>query len=96
MSGSSASHGEVPVYRRDPDAIEFTSPEAAQYAAAVEALGATIDSPPTEQFAYGTDRGQRLEVYAPFGAKALPMLAFFPVAPGSMVIWAGCASWPPS
>lgn len=62
---------------RDPDAIEFTSPEATRYAEHVEALARATTLEPVERLAYGPDRGQRLDVYAPAGARDLPILVFF-------------------
>ena len=52
-------------HRRDPDAVAFSSTAAAEYADEVEKLGVAAQVIPTETLAYGTDRGQRLDIYAP-------------------------------
>lgn len=62
---------------RDPEAIDFASPDAAQYAEHVEELGRRTPLEPLERLAYGPDRGQWLDVYAPPGARDLPILVFF-------------------
>lgn len=60
----------------DPDEIAATNPAAIAYAGRVEALG--LSAPlPSLQLAYGPDRAQRLDVYAPPGANDLPILLFF-------------------
>lgn len=60
----------------DPDAIPFTTPEAIAYDREAERLAAASPEP-NASFAYGPDRGQRLDVYAPAGARGLPILLFF-------------------
>lgn len=62
--------------RPDPDEIAPTNPAAIAYAERVEALGVAVPAP-TLHLAYGLDRAQRLDVYAPPGAKDLPILLFF-------------------
>jgi arylformamidase len=62
---------------RDPDAIEIVAPEAARYADLVERLGRETALAPVERMAYGDDRGQWLDVYAPPGARNLPVLLFW-------------------
>lgn len=64
------------LHRPDPDEIAATNPAAIAYAERVEALGRSAP-PPTLHLAYGSDRGQRLNVYAPPGARDLPILLFF-------------------
>lgn len=60
----------------DPDAIPLSSAAAIAYAAQAEASGR--DAPdPVERVSYGTDRGQRLDIYAPDRADSLPVLLFF-------------------
>lgn len=65
------------LHTRDADAIEFSTPEAQQYAVEVEALGRQVREMPVMELVYGPDRGQRLDVYAPAGARGLPILVFF-------------------
>ncbi len=65
------------LHARDPDAIDFGSAEALAYADGVEAMGVESGALPALQLAYGPDRGQRIDVYAPPGAENLPVLVFF-------------------
>lgn len=66
----------LPGHSPDPDAIASTNPAVLEYVARVTAVGA--DGPvPTKQLRYGPDRGQVLDVYAPSGATARPVLLFF-------------------
>jgi len=60
----------------DPDAVPSASPAVAAYVARTTALGDSGPLPDA-QLPYGDDRGQRLDVYAPSGARALPVLLFF-------------------
>lgn len=63
-------------HRPDPDAIVSANPAVLDYIARVEAAG--VDAPPpTHELAYGPDRGQWLDVYAPPGARDRPVLVFF-------------------
>ncbi|MBA3895729.1 MAG: alpha/beta hydrolase [Sphingomonadaceae bacterium] len=66
----------IPFHRPDPDAIPSANPAVLDYIATIERLGHEAP-PPSAQLAYGPDRGQRLDVYAPPGAKELPVLVFF-------------------
>ena len=61
---------------RDPDAIEILSPPAARYAEEVESLARDAGIAPIARLDYGADRGQWLDVYAPPGARDLPVLIF--------------------
>lgn len=63
-------------HRPDPDAILSANPAVLAYIDMIERLGATGPAP-TLSLAYGSDRGQRLDVYAPPGADKLPVLLFF-------------------
>lgn len=62
---------------RDPDAVEFKSAAAADYARQVEELARRTPIEPIVKLSYGRDRGQRLHVYAPAEAHDLPILVFF-------------------
>lgn len=62
---------------RDPEAIEIVAPEAARYADRVEQLSRDTALHPVERLAYGDDRGQWLDVYAPPGARDLPIVVFW-------------------
>lgn len=63
-------------WRPDPDAVPASSPEAAAYDAEVSRLAREAIEPLGVE-AYGDDRGQKIAVYAPSGAKDLPVLLFF-------------------
>lgn len=65
----------IPGHLPDPDAVGSASPAVHAYIDTVERLGRAAP-PPTAQYAYGADRGQALDVYAPPGARGLPMLLF--------------------
>jgi len=60
----------------DPDQIAPTNPEVLAYDERVMALGRAAPQP-TLRLAYGKDRAQKLDVYAPAGAQGLPILLFF-------------------
>lgn len=64
------------LHRPDPDEIASTSVAAIAYAERVEAMGRSAP-PPALQVTYGPDRAQRLDIYAPPGARDLPILLFF-------------------
>jgi arylformamidase len=66
----------LPFHEPDPDAVPSQNPAVYDYIDAIERLGAAGPEP-SLQLAYGPDRGQRLDVYAPPGARALPVLLFF-------------------
>ena len=57
------------------DAIPLSSPPAIAYAERAEALGRASPEP-VERISYGADEAQQLEVYAPGGARDLPVLLF--------------------
>jgi acetyl esterase/lipase len=59
----------------DPDEIASTNPEVLAYDARVTALGAAAPEP-TLRLSYGPDRAQKLDVYAPEGARDRPILLF--------------------
>ena len=63
-------------WRADPDAIVSASPEVEAYEADLSQLAREAPEPLTVE-AYGRDRAQQLAVYAPPGAKDLPVLLFF-------------------
>lgn len=60
----------------DPEEIAPANPVTLAYAEEVEAWGRAAPKP-SLQLGYGRDRGQRLDVYAPPGARKLPILLFF-------------------
>ncbi len=60
----------------DPDEITPTNPEVIAYAERAMALGAAAPEP-TLRLSYGPDRAQKLDVYAPSGARGRPVLLFF-------------------
>ena len=66
----------VSFHTPDPDAIPSTNPAVQDYIDTIERLGASGPLP-SLQLSYGPDRGQRLDVYAPKGARNLPVLLFF-------------------
>lgn len=66
----------LPGHAPDPDAIPSANPAVLDYIARVEAAGAAAPEP-VLQLRYGPDRGQRLDVYAPPGARDRPVLVFF-------------------
>ncbi len=66
----------LPFHGPDPDCIPSANPAVIDYIAAVERMGAAGPEP-SSQLSYGPDRGQRLDVYAPPGARNLPVLLFF-------------------
>ncbi len=63
-------------HRPDPDEIAPTKAETLAYAAQLEAWGRAAPEP-DRQLAYGPDRAQRIDVYAPPRAERLPILLFF-------------------
>lgn len=64
-------------HRPDPDEVPTTSPEVIAYNREVTRLGLAAPEP-TARLAYGPDRGQRLDVYAPpGGVRDAPVLLFF-------------------
>ncbi len=65
------------IHRPDPDAIASADSEAEAYAARVDELGRGTCIEPVLELAYGEDRGQRLDVYAPPDARNLPIVVFF-------------------
>lgn len=62
-------------HRTDPDAVPSSSPAVLDYVARVERLGRQGPAP-LRQLHYGPDRAQRIDVYAPPGARDLPVLLF--------------------
>lgn len=66
----------VPFHTPDPEAIPSANPAVQDYIGTIERHGAAGPEP-SLQLAYGPDRCQRLDVYAPPGAHNLPVLLFF-------------------
>ena len=60
----------------DPESIEIVSAPAARYVEEVEGLARDAGVTPIARLDYGADRGQWLDVYAPPGARDLPVLIF--------------------
>jgi arylformamidase len=66
----------LPFHTPDPEAIPSANPAVHAYIETIERVGAA-GPVPTHQLSYGPDRGHRLDVYAPDGARNLPVLLFF-------------------
>jgi acetyl esterase/lipase len=66
----------VPFHSPDPDRIPSANPVVVDYVETIERMGAAGPEP-SLQLSYGSDRGQWLDVYAPPGARDLPVLLFF-------------------
>lgn len=64
------------LHRPDPDEIPSANPAVLDYTRKLDALAARAPAP-DHQLAYGPDRGQRLDIYAPPQARNLPLLLFF-------------------
>jgi len=64
------------MHNADPDAIALTSPAVIAYADTLEVLGRQAPDP-DRCIAYGPDRGQRIDIYAPRDAAGLAIVLFF-------------------